>query len=154
MKKYSKIKKILPLLWVLTIAFILIPKITHAQFAPLVPPSCYENGQCGVCEFFEVAYRFVQILFGLMGGTALVFFIWGGFGMITSGGNPEKITSNKKLMMSTVVGIMIMLLAWTAVNGIIVMLTGDVGAKGPGAGYTKILTGIGSQSWSEICTKQ
>jgi hypothetical protein len=151
MKKYSKMKKLFPLLFVLIIAFALIPKITHAQIAPLVPESCQTGGECGVCQFFEVAYRFVQILFGLMGGTALVFFIWGGFGMITSAGNPEKITSNKKLMMSTVVGIMIMLLAWTAVNGIIVMLTGDVGAKGPGAGYTKILTGIKSASWSEIC---
>lgn len=148
MKKYFTIKKLFPLLFIFALALILTPRITHA-LTPLVPESCQTGGDCGVCQFFEATYNFVQILFGLMGGTALVLFVWGGFGMITSAGSAEKVTANRKLMMSTIVGIMIMLLAWTAVNAIIVMLTG--GTSAPGQGFTKILQVVGSQNWSEIC---
>lgn len=51
----------------------------------------------------------IQILTTLGGLTATTFFIWGGYGYITSSGNPENLDRSKKTIMYSAVGLAIVL---------------------------------------------
>lgn len=148
MKKIFRSKKII--FSILVIIF-LIPLISRAQ-VELIPAECTSGGgeACGVCQLIQVGINFVQILFGLMGGIALIMLIWAGFGLTTASGNPEKITANKKIIMSVIVGIGIMLFAWEVVNVGVLMFTGQTDKVG------KIFTSPGSTGtiWAEYCQSQ
>jgi hypothetical protein len=154
MKLFLKSKKIISSVLAI-IVILLIPLASQA--IELIPKECTEVVkntkneivECGVCQLIQVGINFVQILFGLMGGIALIMLIWAGFGLVMSAGNPEKITANKKIIMGTIVGILIMLFAWEAVNIGVLMFTGQTDKVG------KIFTAPGStgQAWAESCPK-
>ncbi len=58
----------------------------------------------------------IQVLVGLAGLTAAVFFIVGGFGYITSSGNPENLDKSKKTIIYSGVGLTISLGAMVISN--------------------------------------
>ena len=150
MKLFLKSKKIISSALAI-IVILLIPLASQA--IELIPAECTSSdplAKCGVCQLIQVGINFVQILFGLMGGIALIMLIWAGFGLVMSAGNPEKINANKKIVMGTIVGILIMLFAWEAVNVGVLMFTGQTDKVG------KIFTAPGStgQAWAEFCLTQ
>lgn len=134
----------------IVLVIFLIPLVSQA--IELIPKECTTGGGegCGVCQLIQVGINFVQILFGLMGGIALIMLIWAGFSLVMSAGNPEKINANKKIIIGTIVGILIMLFAWEAVNIGVLMFTGQTEKVG------KIFTAPGStgQAWAEFCLTQ
>jgi hypothetical protein len=52
-----------------------------------------------------------QIILALTGSLALLMFVYGGFTMLTSGGSSDKVNQGKKILLSAVTGIVIVLLA-------------------------------------------
>ncbi|MEK7625389.1 MAG: pilin [Patescibacteria group bacterium] len=63
---------------------------------------CYD-----VTVFISLALDMVKYLFGIIGGVALLFFVYGGFVFILSQGNPERITHGKAILINAVIGIVI-----------------------------------------------
>lgn len=59
----------------------------------------------------ETIARIINIVLGFLGLIALVLFIIGGFQWMTSGGNEDKTSAAKKLMISAVIGLVIILAA-------------------------------------------
>jgi len=57
----------------------------------------------------EVVGRIINIVLGFLGLIALILFIVGGFQWMTSGGNEEKTAGAKKLMVSAIIGLAIIL---------------------------------------------
>ncbi|MBI4449818.1 hypothetical protein HY634_02060 [Candidatus Uhrbacteria bacterium] len=57
--------------------------------------------------------------FGILGSIALLMFIYGGFVWLTSGGNPEKITTGKNTMVWAVLGIAIIFASYAIVTFVI-----------------------------------
>ena len=57
----------------------------------------------------DVVGRVINIVLGFLGLIALILFIVGGFQWMTSGGNEEKTAGAKKLMVSAVIGLAIIL---------------------------------------------
>ncbi|MDO8622326.1 MAG: hypothetical protein Q7R80_03795, partial [bacterium] len=57
--------------------------------------------------------------FGILGSVALLMFIYGGFVWLTSGGNPEKITTGKNTMVWAVLGIAIIFASYAIVTFVI-----------------------------------
>lgn len=51
----------------------------------------------------------IQALLGLVGAGALLMFVWGGFHMIFSGGNEERVTKGKRILIWAVVGMAVIL---------------------------------------------
>ncbi|MFA6908509.1 MAG: pilin [Patescibacteria group bacterium] len=83
---------------------------------------------------------------------ALLFFIWAGFNLIMSGGNPEKVNSAKKMMVGVLLGcIIILVLAWMWTTFVVVVLTGDT--EKPGSIDGRPWWGTGSTDQEALPTK-
>lgn len=68
----------------------------------------YLASDCGnITIFLDLAFAIINYLFGIIGGIALLYFIYGGFILILSQGNSEKVELGKAIVFSAVLGIVI-----------------------------------------------
>ena len=65
----------------------------------------------------------IQILVTLSGLVSAGFFVWGGFGYITSSGNPESLDRSKKTILYSAIGLTVVLAAFVLSN-IVTQLAG------------------------------
>lgn len=79
---------------------------------------------CGVCEIFQLVVNAMRMLFAFIGGLALLMVFWGGFLWLKSRGSEEAVEAGKKTMVGALLGIVIVLGAWTLVNFVVISLTG------------------------------
>jgi len=70
----------------------------------------------------------IQVLVTLAGLVSAGFFVWGGWGYITSTGNPEKMDSSKKTIVYSAVGLAIVLGAFVLSNMVSQLATNAFGA--------------------------
>ncbi|MFA5211599.1 MAG: pilin [Patescibacteria group bacterium] len=69
---------------------------------------CAFQGNCSdVNEFLKLGLNAVRWLFGIIGGLALVMFVYGGILMIISFGNEDKIKQGKNAIIASVIGMVI-----------------------------------------------
>lgn len=108
-------------------------------------PDCLGKGNCSVCDFVQLFISASDLILALSGTLAIVMFIIGGVIMITAYGAPDRINWGKNTMIATVIGLMIVLLAWTLVNLLILTIYG--GDAGVGA----FNTFTGKSGWSGPC---
>lgn len=88
----------------------------------LANDACREQGDCGWCDFVDMMVIIQKIILYMFGSLALVMIIWGGFGVVTAAGNQEKITANRKVIISTLFGVLIILAAYFLVSAILAIL--------------------------------
>jgi len=81
-----------------------------------------------------VASTIINTLLSLVGVIALIVIIYAGFTWLTSAGNEEKVTKAKKLLVSSVIGVAIILGAY-AITSFVVKTLSDA-AKGSATGRT------------------
>jgi hypothetical protein len=68
----------------------------------------YLSSECGsILIFLTLAFNIINYLFGIIGGVALLYFIYGGFILILSQGNGEKVEQGKAIIFAAVLGIAI-----------------------------------------------
>jgi len=79
-------------------------------------PSCYKSGNCGITDILVVFVNVAEFLLGVVGAVALVFFIYGGFLLITSGGNDAQVQKGKDTIRNAVIGIAVIFLSGTIVR--------------------------------------
>jgi hypothetical protein len=109
----STTKKLL----VFSLVFLLLPFATHALTNPLG----------NVTSIQGLIGRLIKVLLGLAGSFSLLMFVWGGFQYLWSGGDPAKIKKGKDTIINAVLGIFIILFAYTFVTAIInALATGTV----------------------------
>lgn len=82
--------------------------------------SCMNSGNCSLCGFLSIFVNIGRWILSVMGGIALVYFIWAGISLIMSFGNSEKVANARKSIIGSILGIGIILGAWTLVNFIFV----------------------------------
>jgi hypothetical protein len=63
----------------------------------------------GVAQIQSFIQSVIQVLVTLAGLTSAGFFVWGGFGYITSSGNPEALDRSKKTILYSAIGLTITL---------------------------------------------
>ncbi len=86
----------------------------------LVPPDCYSNERgCSICEVGKVFTNGAAIIAGGLSATSLLMFVIGGFFLIFSAGEAQRVEKGKKILLGTVTGLAIVFLAWFAVNVIV-----------------------------------
>jgi len=130
------------------VSFMFLPLISQAQAGIL--PACALSKQvgkdlCGLCDIIQTAILIFKYILGVVGGSALVMFIWHGFQMLISGGNKEKVSTAQKGMLHTIIGLLIVLFSWFIINFIIVVSTAnDTSIINTGSFFSK--------SWN-ICPK-
>ena len=134
-------KNIFTLIGLLAVGFLIIP-VSSAQAQLL--PACTVTGNCGWCDILDTAIRIFRWLLGILGGTALLLFIWHAFGWLTAGGNKEKIETTRKALTHTVIGIIIILASWFIVNLVLAILLNPTGVNS--------VPSLFGNKWYEYCT--
>ncbi|MBD3359862.1 MAG: hypothetical protein GF365_04125, partial [Candidatus Buchananbacteria bacterium] len=81
-----------------------------------VLPACISTGRCTLCDMVQTAINIGLYLLGIVGALVLLFFVYGGFLMLTSGGAPDRIKKGKDVLINSVIGLGIAFLAYTVVT--------------------------------------
>lgn len=90
-----------------------LPMIALAQDQTLSPPFGTAGSQQ---EPVLIIATVIQVLLGFVGAATLLVFVWGGFHMIFSGGNEEKITKGRSTMLWAVIGLAIILSSYAVLQ--------------------------------------
>jgi hypothetical protein len=86
-------------------------------------PECAFKGNCkDVNQFLNLAINAVRWIFGIVGGLALIMFVYGGLLMIISFGNEEKVKQGKSAIIASVIGLVIVFGAYLLVNFLLTAL--------------------------------
>jgi len=110
-----------------TVAIILL--IAPAARAAEILPSCAKAGNCGLNDILLVAVNVADFILGIVGSVALLFFIYGGFVFILSGGNEKRVEEGKQILLNAVIGLVIVFASYLIIQFSLTLL----GVKGAGA---------------------
>lgn len=81
--------------------------VKTALAAGLVP--C-EGINCGETDFYQLIMNVIEFAIKYLAFPLVVlFFLWGGFLLLTSGGSPNRVEQGKKAIMGAVIGLVIVL---------------------------------------------
>lgn len=101
-----------------------LPLITHAQGGGLNANDLGVNAiqseiKLGSGDVRQTAARIINVALGFLGIIAVVIVLIGGFKYMVSGGNEEKTTEAKNLIVSGIIGLAIILSAWAITSFVI-----------------------------------
>jgi len=83
---------------------------------PFVLPAVALAAPAGVGQVESFIRNIIQVIAGLAGLVATGFFVIGGFGYITSSGNPEHLDRSKKTLQYSAIGLAITIAAFVLSN--------------------------------------
>jgi hypothetical protein len=94
---------------------------SKVQAAPIISEEtlgspCYNEGNCGLNDFIRIIDASYTTVFGFIGSIALLMFMIGGVMFLISGGNQEKVSKAKKLMISAVIGLFIVFASYLIID--------------------------------------
>jgi hypothetical protein len=96
-----------------TIASVSLPLLSRAADESLKPPF---GGAESQTEPIVIIAVILQVLLGLVGAGALLMFVWGGFHMIFSGGNSERLEKGKQTLVWAVIGMAVILSSYAVLG--------------------------------------
>jgi len=70
----------------------------------------HPGGNCGNYSLNDIMRVFINVsnwILGVVGSVALLFFVYGGFVFIFSGGNEEKVKQGKQILIGAIIGLVI-----------------------------------------------
>jgi len=118
----------------LTLSILVLPVVASAQVNN--DPKFGTTFGLGTADLESTVIQIVQWVLGFLGLVAVIMILIGGFQWMTAGGNEEKITEAKKRLINAVLGLMIVLSAysitWFVTNKLI--STTGYGVTGSGTG--------------------
>ncbi len=81
-------------------------------------PYCakYCTGDYEINDFVLILVYGVKAILGLVGSLALIMFVYGGLVLLTSAGNPEKVTKGKTIMINALIGIVIVFTSYMIIQ--------------------------------------
>ncbi len=97
---------------------------------------------CGLCDALVVGRNIIEDMFKVAFILATVFIAYGGFRLMTAGGNEKSVSSAKEIIESALIGLFIALVAWLLINTILTTLANG-SASAP---WNNIECGSGSTS--------
>ena len=95
-----------------------------------LPYNCRVNGDCSFCDFIGLFVILQQVILSLFGGLALIMLIWGGQSIITAAGNSQKVAAAKKLIVSTLLGVLIVLAGYFLISILVMIMASPRSATG------------------------
>lgn len=89
-------------------------------------PDCAFSGTCrSVNDLLQLIINFASGMFLILGSFAFAFFVYGGFKMIISMGNAEMVETGKKTMIAAALGLVVAMVAYTAIDLMLDILNVD-----------------------------
>lgn len=104
--------------------------IAPAARATEILPPCAKAGDCGLNDILLVAVNVADFILGIVGSVALLFFIYGGFVFILSGGNEKRLGEGKQILLNSVIGLVIVFASYLIIQFSLTLL----GVKGADTG--------------------
>lgn len=90
-------------------------KIALAQGNGLVP-NC-DPTECGEEQLLQLGVSVINFMIDFLAfPLVVIFFLWGGFLLLTSGGSPDRIERGKKAITGAVIGLVIVLTSVVVIN--------------------------------------
>lgn len=79
-------------------------------------PGCLSDGNCGLNDFVKLGIAGTKVFLGLAGSMSLLFFIYGGVMFLISGGNQERVSKGKQIIIGSVIGIIVIFTSYTIIG--------------------------------------
>ena len=101
---------------------------------PIVPLNCQgalAATKCGVCELVQLGQNILNAGVYILVALAAVMFAWSGFELLTAAGNSQKYGRAKRVFSNVVVGLVILLVSWVAVDTLMKTFVKEGGKFGP-----------------------
>jgi hypothetical protein len=80
---------------------------------------CMESGDCKINDFIRVGISVTNIIIGLSGTLALVYFIYGGIMLLISAGSSDKVGKAKTILINAIIGLVLIFASYMIVNFVI-----------------------------------
>ena len=100
------------LLKIFTLSLLLTPIVSNAQTAADYGYDDLSATNLGTRSLRDTIAGVINIALGFLGILAVVFIIWGGLNVMTSGGNSDKTGKGKDAIVAGVIGLVIILTAY------------------------------------------
>ncbi len=100
--------------------------------------TCNVAGSCDLCDGLRVFQNIVHVLFQIAIPLSVVFIVYGGIRLMTSGGSEQGVSAAKEIVKSAIIGLAISLAAWMLVNVVISLIASSV------------YEGVDFSAWSRI----
>jgi len=88
----------------------------------------------GNADLVDTISAIIRVALGFLGVIAVVIILLGGFKWMTSAGNDDKVKDAKKLIVSGIIGLVIVLSAYAIASFVIVQISGVTAGTGSGGG--------------------
>jgi hypothetical protein len=137
---------VLTLLIVFSVSFVFTP-VVQAQILPDECTGPDAGTKCGVNELIRTLINYSKALLLALGSMALLLFVYGGFVWVTAAGNTARVDKGRKILVGTVVGIVIVLGAFTLVR----FVGESLGVTGTDFDRYLDTTSSGSSSSGGVC---
>lgn len=129
-------------------AFVIVPTIANAEgFIPCDGSGAAGGVPCTECHFVQMGNTILKWLIGVLFAVFAVVAAIGGFGLVTSGGNPEAKNDAKSKLVNALIGLIIVLAAWllvdTVMRGLLSSGTDEITGYGP---WSEVKCGTVAQS--------
>lgn len=115
MKKVVNKKILLLGISIVFASFVFLPVPTSAQLIAGSDKG-YESGDYELNDALVVGVRATQIILGLVGSLALLFFVYGGVMFLISAGNSEQVQKAKGIVVNAVIGLIIVFMSWIIIQ--------------------------------------
>ena len=86
--------------------------------------TCIRTGNCTICDLVQIVVNFGMFLLGIVGAVTLLFFVYGGFLMLVSGGKMDMVDKGKKILINSVIGLTLVLFAYSGTAFIVNIVSG------------------------------
>lgn len=110
-------------------SFLLAQKVRAFSIMDETSPGCLSEGSCQVNDFTALAVAATKFFLGLSGSFALLFFVYGGVMFLISGGNPERVSKGKQILIGSVLGIIIVFASYTIIGFVLTAFEVEGGAN-------------------------
>lgn len=100
----------------------------HAQGTDTGPASGSLENPLGTTDPRIIIGRVISGMLGLVGSIALLMFVYGGFLWVASGGNEDKITQGKNVILWSSLGLALIFLSYAMVQFVITAITAGSGS--------------------------
>lgn len=119
-----KPKKINPVYWITIFLLSARPILAALPKWNIDALACYNSGACKLCDAFTLIQNIVDFLTTIIFPIAVAVIVYGAIMIMFAGDSPNRLQQGRHAIQTAVIGIIIVLLAWTGINILLQLLTG------------------------------
>lgn len=113
----------------------------------LIPSGCTSGGQtsadsCTIWDMLRVVVNITKIILALLGSAAFAMFVYGGLVWLMAAGNQERVNKGRQIITNAALGILVVLVSYTAINLLVSAMTAGRGGIGS-------IANIFNQQWNK-----